>query len=73
MILHDEKIYEKNLMVMGIKVVVGLLLCSEDIEIFYDFRLTRIRKFAFLHLLSSYLKSTLTYDNVDLIKNKINF
>ena len=73
MILHDEKIYEKNLMVMGIKVVVGLLLCSEDIEIFYDFRLTRIRKSAFLHLLSSYLKSTLTYDNVDLVKNKIFF
>ncbi len=65
--------YEKNLMVMSIKVVVGLLLCSEDIEIFYDFGLTRIRKFAFLHLLSSYLKSTSAYDNVDLIKNKINF
>jgi len=26
--------YKKNLMVMSIKVVVGLLLCSEDIEIF---------------------------------------
>ncbi len=65
--------YEKNLMVMSIKVVVGLLLCSEYIDIFFDFGLTRIRKFAFLHLLSSYLKSTLAYDNVDLIKNKINF
>ena len=73
MILHDENIYEKNLMVMSIKVVVGLLLCSEGIENFCDFGLTRIRKFAFLHLLSSYLKSTLTYGNVDLIKNKINF
>lgn len=65
--------YEKNLMVMSIKVVVGLLLCSEDIENFCDFGLTRNRKFAFLHLLSSYLKSTLAYDNVDLIKNKIIF
>ena len=47
---------------------------SEELEIFLgDLGLTRIRKFAFLHLLSSYLKSTLTYDNVDLIKNKINF
>lgn len=26
--------YEKNLMVMSIKVVVGLLLCSEDIDFF---------------------------------------
>ena len=58
---------------MSIKVVVGLLLCSEDIDIFCDFGLTRIRKFAFLHLLSSYLKSTLAYDDVDLIKNKIFF
>ena len=65
--------YEKNLKVMSIKVVVGLLLCSEDIENFCDFGLTKIRKFAFLHLLSSYLKSTLAYDNVGLIKNKINF
>lgn len=73
MFFHDEKIYEKNLKVMSIKIVVGLLLCSEDIENFCDFGLTRIRKFAFLHLLSSYLKSTLAYDNVDLIKNKINF
>ena len=39
--------YEKNLMVMSIKVVVGLLLCSEDIEHFCDFGLTRIRRFAF--------------------------
>ena len=68
-----KSFYEKNLLVMGIKVVVGLLLCSEDIENFCDFGLTRIRKFAFLHLLSSYLKSTFAYDNVDLIKNKINF
>lgn len=65
--------YEKNLKVMSIKVVVGLLLCREDIDFFCDFGLTWIRKFAFLHLLSSYLKSTLAYDNVDLIKNKINF
>ena len=27
--------YEKNLMVMSIKVVVGLLLCSEDIDFFF--------------------------------------
>ena len=39
--------YENNLMVMSIKVVVGLLLCSEDIEFFCDFGLTKIRKFAF--------------------------
>ena len=39
--------YEKNLKVMSIKVVVGLLLCREDIDFFYDFGLTRIRKFAF--------------------------
>ena len=39
--------YEKNLKVMSIKVVVGLLLCSEDIEFFCDFGLTKIRKFAF--------------------------
>ena len=65
--------YEKNLKVMSIKVVVGLLLCSEGIENFCDIGLTRIRKFAFLHLLSSYLRSTLTYDNVDLINNKIDF
>jgi len=32
MFFHDEKIYEKNLMVMSIKAVVGLLLCCEDIE-----------------------------------------
>jgi len=32
MFFHDEKIYEKNLLVVGIKVVVGLLLCCEDIE-----------------------------------------
>ena len=68
-----KSFYEKNLLVMGIKVVVGLLLCSEDIDFFCDFGLTWIRKFAFLPLLSSYLKSTLTYDNVDLIKNKIFF
>ena len=68
-----KSFYEKNLLVMGIKVVVGLLLCSEDIDFFCDFGLTWIRKFAFLPLLSSYLKSTLAYDNVDLIKNKISF
>jgi len=34
MFFHDEKIYEKNLMIMSIKVVVGLLLCCEDIENF---------------------------------------
>ena len=27
--------YEKNLKVMSIKIVVGLLLCSEDIEFFF--------------------------------------
>ena len=68
-----KSFYEKNLLVMGIKVVVGLLLCSEDIDFFCDFGLTWIRKFAFLPLLSSCLKSTLAYDNVDLIKNKIFF
>ena len=68
-----KSFYEKNLLVMGIKVVVGLLLCSEDIDFFCDFGLTWIRKFAFFPLLSSYLKSTLAYDNVDLIKNKIFF
>ena len=68
-----KSFYEKNLKVMSIKVVVGLLLCREDIDFFCDFGLTWIRKFAFLHLLSSYLKSTLAYDNVDLIKNKIFF
>ena len=39
--------YEKNLMVMSIKVVVGLLLCSEDIDFFCDFGLTWIRKLLF--------------------------
>ena len=34
--------YENNLMVMSIKVVIELLLCSEDIEIFCDFGLTWI-------------------------------
>jgi len=29
--------YEKNLMVMSIKVVVGLLLCCEDIDFFLWF------------------------------------
>ena len=44
MFFHDEKIYEKNLMVMSIKVVVGLLLCSEDIDIFLRFWTYKDRK-----------------------------
>ena len=40
---------------------------------FGDLGLTRIGKFVILHLLLSYLKSTLAYDDVDLIKNKIIF
>ena len=39
--------YEKNLMVMSIKVVVGLLLCREDIDFFCDFGLQGLKSLLF--------------------------
>ena len=42
---------------------------SEELEIFLgDLGLTRIGKFVLLHLLLSCLKSTLSYENIVLIK-----
>ena len=45
------------------------VIMSEELEIFLgDLGLTRIGKFVLLHLLLSCLKSTLSYENIVLIK-----
>ena len=60
--------YEKNLLVMGIEVVVGLLLWMKTYSFFGNLGHTGIGKFVLLYLLLSCLKVTLASENIVLIK-----